>query len=186
MGDLVSERSFVWGVFNKPNDLWVQVLKSKYQKRVNLPMGEVGSKMSDSYLWKSLQPFWPILLQNMVISLGDGSNTLFWQDRWLGDETSLSDWCPANGPTNEHFALVNSFVLPNGEWDLPKFHLILPSNVVEKIRALPAPLPTDGSDRNVWSRTKEGDFLSKRLNGVDLICLWVRDDNFILAAGTRR
>lgn len=66
-------------------------------------------------LWKSLHHLWPILLQNMVTALGDGANTLFWQDRWLSDDLCLNDWCPVEASLADRYALVKDFVLPLGE-----------------------------------------------------------------------
>lgn len=81
---------------NEPNVFWVQVMKGKYQKIVNAAERIVDRRAFDSYLWKNLQPLWLCLLSNMDTSLRDGSSTLFWMDCWLGDGSTLSEWCPVN------------------------------------------------------------------------------------------
>lgn len=40
-----------WGIVNKSNHLWVQVMKSKYQRRGNINMVEVGCQAANSFFY---------------------------------------------------------------------------------------------------------------------------------------
>lgn len=139
----------IWGFINEPEKLWVQVIKGKYQNIINFTEGVVESREADSFLWRSLKPLWPCVMENTIISLGDGSNTLFWKDRWIGNGLCMNEWCPQGSSLSEELAMVNQFFSDQGEWDLSRLKELLPGNIVDKIQAIPVPSITDGRDQNI-------------------------------------
>ncbi|MDV3201100.1 MAG: hypothetical protein Q8877_02760 [Sweet potato little leaf phytoplasma] len=42
-------------------------------------------------------------MSNISIFLGNGASTLFWKDKWFGDNTSLEEWYPGQ----PHILLLN-------------------------------------------------------------------------------
>lgn len=79
-----------WGVLTKPGELWVQVLRGKYDRGY---VGLLQEKMSptDSCIWKAIAAVWPSIMSNIFCSFGDGSVVQFRTHLWVNDSTRLTD-----------------------------------------------------------------------------------------------
>ena len=71
--------------------VWQELLKNKYLYSKSL--SQVQAKSSDSPFWKGLMRVKDELVSRGVLNVGDGSNTRFWEDTWLGG-TPLSTQYP--------------------------------------------------------------------------------------------
>ncbi|KAK5812274.1 hypothetical protein PVK06_027701 [Gossypium arboreum] len=63
------------------SSLWVKVLQSKYGTQSGIP--ESLSRGRCSFLWRSLSKIWPLLLENLLWSIGDRRNINCWKDTWV-------------------------------------------------------------------------------------------------------
>lgn len=45
----------------------------------------------DSALWKCIASLWPKLRDNKFMGVGKDGNILFWDDKWLYEDTRLRD-----------------------------------------------------------------------------------------------
>nr|GMD42323.1 LINE-type retrotransposon LIb DNA [Ipomoea batatas] len=64
----------------------------------------------------------------------------------------------ANISDNLAHAKVSDFILPNRSWDFDRLQDILPSEEVDKIRAIPIPLDEQGPDALYWPNSPGGAF----------------------------
>ena len=66
---------------------WAQILRNKYLQSKTL--AQVTVRPTNSPSWKGLMRVKPLFFNRAKILVGDGANTRFWEDRWLG-ETPLA------------------------------------------------------------------------------------------------
>ncbi|GAU36844.1 hypothetical protein TSUD_213680 [Trifolium subterraneum] len=78
----------LWNLINKPDDLWCQVLYSKYGRKIDLRF-EIISQPYDSPLWKALTGIWEQFQNHIVWQLRDGNNINFWMDKWTPSGSPL-------------------------------------------------------------------------------------------------
>jgi hypothetical protein len=67
--------------------VWQELLYNKYLK--NKTLSQVTTKPTDSQFWKGLMKVKSDFLDRGYFKVGNGQNTRFWEDTWLGD-TPLS------------------------------------------------------------------------------------------------
>lgn len=65
-----------WGVLNRPNDLWVHVVKGKYGRAIINSFQAMVTPMH-SRLWNAIASKWPSLIANHRQKLGDDSSICF-------------------------------------------------------------------------------------------------------------
>jgi hypothetical protein len=63
--------------------LWQTLLKRKYLK--DLPLGSVERKPGDSQFWSGLMKVKHKVLALIRFRVKNGTNTRFWEDRWVGN-----------------------------------------------------------------------------------------------------
>ena len=78
----------LWNLNSKPDDLWCNVLYSKYGRNNDLSMA-IQSQPYDSSLWKVVAGIWREFQRNIVWKIGDGIRTNFWMDKWNSNNISL-------------------------------------------------------------------------------------------------
>ncbi|MCI03053.1 putative ribonuclease H protein, partial [Trifolium medium] len=145
----------LWNLTTKLDDLWCRVLYSKYGRNNDL-RDSVSSQPYDSPLWKALAGMWGKFQSHVVKQIGDGNHTNFWLDKWGPNNVSL-----INFSTNSYVdttITVKDMVDDTGNWDLTFLFGNLPSNIVNRIIALPAPHETDGPDVFGWGGTSSHNF----------------------------
>ncbi|GAU12898.1 hypothetical protein TSUD_73850 [Trifolium subterraneum] len=154
----------LWNLTTKHDDLWCRVLYSKYERNNDL-RDFVTSQPYDSPLWKTLARIWGKFQSHVVKQIGDGSLTNFWLDKWGPNNVSL-----INFSTNLYVdttIAVKDMVDHTGNWDFTFLLGNLPSNIVNRIIALPTPHETDGPDTFGWGGTSIHNFYVK--SAYDLI-----------------
>lgn len=151
-----------WQVLTKPNELWVQVLWSKYGRSTSAKR-EFICKDTDLHLLKNIAQLWSIISNNIKYEVGNGQEVLFWTDLWLFGNSSLEDRCLASASLPEKNVPGQDVVRPNGEWDMDKFRNFVPIDIIKHIHAILPPLVSDVSDIIVWVRASGGKFSVKKM-----------------------
>ena len=72
-----------WGIIHDNNNLWADVLRSKYVKTQDHRIPQVQAKGKDSPLWKTICKVWPQVIEDLGWSAGNGVEVRFWKDNWL-------------------------------------------------------------------------------------------------------
>ena len=79
------------GLIQKPDALWVKVLRSKYKCGEDIvPL--VHRKQSDSNLWKGICSRWRKIKDHMVWRVGEGSEIKLWLHPWVPNIGSLEQY----------------------------------------------------------------------------------------------
>ncbi|KAA3488041.1 LINE-type retrotransposon LIb DNA [Gossypium australe] len=144
-----------FNLVTRKDALWVQVLRSKYGWKDQLP--ESILKSQSSHLWKSLSKVWPLLRENLMWSVGDGSTISGWKDNWIPGIGPLLSYAPAQNRINLDSTLKD-WILPNGSWNVDMLRLWLPEDKLKRIVSIPPPHPDNGEDRIIWARSGSGSF----------------------------
>ncbi|KAA3460795.1 reverse transcriptase [Gossypium australe] len=144
-----------FNLVTRKDALWVQVLRSKYGWKDQLP--ESILKSQSSHLWKSLSKVWPLLRENLMWSVGDGSTISGWKDNWIPGIGPLLSYAPAQNRINLDSTLKDWF-LPDGSWNVDMLRLWLPEDKLKRIVSIPPPHPDNGEDRIIWARSGSGSF----------------------------
>ncbi|CAN1768790.1 Putative ribonuclease H protein At1g65750 [Linum perenne] len=118
----------VWGIINKPHELWVQTLMTKYLIRNEMGF-TLKRKAGFSALWRGVLKVWNHTLQGIQWSIKDGQKTHFWSDRWLDSGILLRDFA-LNAQGVDLSLSVSDFTLPDGNWNLDALSGCLPNEVV--------------------------------------------------------
>ncbi|CAN1821558.1 hypothetical protein LINPERHAP1_LOCUS29551 [Linum perenne] len=118
----------VWGLISRPDDLWANVLITKYLNR-----GSKGYTLKRqkaySTVWRGVLNVWQETLNGIQWNIRDGKNTKLWIDIWLDSGVSLIDFA-ANIQGLDISNSVSDFCLADGSWDFPKLESCLPSDLV--------------------------------------------------------
>jgi exonuclease III len=72
--------------------VWQELLNNKYVKDKTL--SQVSAKPTDSHFWKGLMGVKDLFFERGSSIIGNGQNTRFWEDTWLGDKP-LCDQYPS-------------------------------------------------------------------------------------------
>ena len=70
--------------------IWQELLHNKYLSQKTLV--EVQEKPTDSPFWKGLMRVKEDFFSRGYFKIGDGANTRFWEDTWLGDSPLASQY----------------------------------------------------------------------------------------------
>ncbi|GAU40657.1 hypothetical protein TSUD_83360 [Trifolium subterraneum] len=112
---------------------------------------------SDSPLWKSIGKVWSDINKFEAWSIGDGLTVNCWKDIWIDTSTRLGEFVDTL-PNNVTNWRVHDLVDNNNEWKLQALELLLPGNIIGKIKLLPPPCIEDGPDMRVWTGDQKGNF----------------------------
>lgn len=109
---------------------WTDVLHAKYlPKNLFHPFRIPSIKSYDSPIKKFLVKGWFVCQNHMKWSIGDGTSSFFWFDKWI-DNLSSSLASTIHGPLNrQDFNLKVSDLLHNGQWNLNSLSYPLPSHI---------------------------------------------------------
>ncbi|OMP13349.1 hypothetical protein COLO4_01847, partial [Corchorus olitorius] len=119
--------------------------------------GSAPFKGSPSYTWKSSMEGKQVLEHGLKWRVGDGTLISFLHDRWLDDDLPIVK--KLNMVTNDQLdsLLVSDFLDDQG-WNTRKLLQYVPTDVVNRICALPARTISSTPDRVIWSLTSNGVF----------------------------
>ena len=73
---------WLWRIANGEGGLWLTIIQNKYLRGQPLAFCQ---RSGGSQFWQAVIQLLPVLRIGTSISVGSGSSTLFWFDRWLGD-----------------------------------------------------------------------------------------------------
>ncbi|CAN0917037.1 Putative ribonuclease H protein At1g65750 [Linum grandiflorum] len=145
-----------WGLLSRPDELWAQVLLTKYLR--NTDNGYVAARTkSFSAVWRGIQRAGPILNNGTQWAIRSGSQTKFWTDRWLDSGTILINHALNIQGVSINF-VVKDFVLDNGLWNSTLIFSCLPSQIALQVLGMTPPAPNLGSDSMVWGLEPSGKF----------------------------
>ncbi|CAN1788613.1 Putative ribonuclease H protein At1g65750 [Linum perenne] len=118
----------VWGVFSRPDELWVKILLTKYMKQGTNGLC-LKRRSGYSATWRGVLSVWNEKMNGLQWSIRDGRSTKFWTDVWLDSGATLINFALNIQGVNPD-ASVSDFCLTNGSWDFPKLETCLPSTLV--------------------------------------------------------
>ena len=158
-----------WGLIHKRDELWVQVLRSKYKCGTDL-IPQVQRHANCSNLWKGICSTWPVVQDNLIWRLGNGNSVSFWQDKWIPSCSRLRDHLLQSVPAHLVNVKVKDLVLNSGGWDWNSFQHLLPSRICSLIASFPPPSQQASADSLVWEPSGDGDFSVK--SAYEKIAQW--------------
>ncbi|CAN1754104.1 Putative ribonuclease H protein At1g65750 [Linum perenne] len=146
----------VWGLIDRPSELWAQVIISKYLKKTE--GGYVlARKTGFSAVWRGMMKVWPNVIDGIQWSVRDGKTTKFWTDRWLDSGALLVDQALNIQGVNPSL-LVSQVIKTNGDWDSDFLSSVLPHDIVLQVIGMSPPLDNLGQDSLVWGLEANGAF----------------------------
>lgn len=146
-----------WRVISRPRDLWIPVLRGKYDRGL-IQRLQCKSYPYDSSLWKAIDALWPAIVSNLKHCIEDGVSTEFWNNTWIDEGSPLINYATSSVDASFQNSLVPSYVLENGEWNISVLNRSLPIEVVNRIRAGPPLSMLAGSDSIAWKGSNHGEF----------------------------
>ena len=88
--------------------VWQDLLRKKYLK--NKTIGEAHWKPGDSHFWSGLMKAKDRFLDLSIFNIHNGSQTRFWEDKWLGNFTLKEKYPSLYNITREkHISVANAF-----------------------------------------------------------------------------
>ncbi|KAK7244115.1 hypothetical protein RIF29_38933 [Crotalaria pallida] len=97
---------------------------------------------------------------NLVLK-GNGRGTLFWKDKWLGDNSTLEDWALNVIDLFNDFTLVKDMADVDDNWNYTLLQNLLTQYAIDKISCIPPPRDEMGNDNLIWEGTNNGVFSVK-------------------------
>ncbi|KAG8493054.1 hypothetical protein CXB51_010395 [Gossypium anomalum] len=146
-----------FNLISQKDALWVRVLRSKYGWKNHF--SDSIHRTNCSHFWRSLSKVWPLLRENLIWSIGDGSSIRSWKDTWIPEFGPLLPYAAAHSSLNLECNL-RDWVLPNGTWNLDLVRLWLPEDIIICIVSI-TPLHLDGGiDRIIWAHSAKQKLLT--------------------------
>lgn len=133
-----------FNLIKKSDQLWVQILRSKYKWKGNLPIAL--HEGNASRLWKGIWSIWSTVREGVIWNIGNGVNVDFWRDKWVKDWGPLLDICTHPEYILDKHIPVKDMVTPSGEWNWSVISSILPSQAILSISAYKPPSTHDVDD----------------------------------------
>lgn len=147
-----------WGLINRPNDLWAQVLINKYKGRWKEDW-KLSVKQGDPWLWNAITGAWNEISQWMGWGIGNGCHIKFWQDRWIFGKSLCKDLGVGSIPEVELNRPLRDFILESGNWNWSAFEGKINLSVLLSIASIKPPEGSSNvSDFPVWLGSKNGDY----------------------------
>ncbi|XP_061354895.1 uncharacterized protein LOC133299454 [Gastrolobium bilobum] len=145
-------QKIAWQIANDQKSLWVQVLLVKYGRKKN-PKRSMIAKRSDSTLWKNICTAREKMAQHTEWVIGNGKDTLFWQDELGGWQQSLFELALIKPPITDLDLKVFEVIDQNtGEWSWCYLRKFLDENALKKMNNIP---PPNLSERDDWLNWKK-------------------------------
>lgn len=149
--------------------VWQELLHNKYLRQKTL--SEVQARPSDSAFWKGLMEVKQEFFAREFFKVGNGLNTLFWEDIWLGN-TPLAQQYPSLYNIVHHKNVTVAQVLTQSPLNIT-FRRMLIGNKwnswLQLCRRLMLVQLSEEDDRFVWNLTTNGLFTVKSMY-EDLMC----------------
>ncbi|XP_056698546.1 uncharacterized protein [Spinacia oleracea] len=153
-----------WTILDKPDKLWVRILKEKYLK--NSSLLNSMPNYNQSPLWRDILKGNHILQKGLIIGIGNGKNTSIWYHHWIGD-APLYTLEEIKIPELKAHWFVNR-IIRNGQWYLDEIQHLLATHIRDLILAYPLSNNMDEEDFIRWKYSKNGDFEIKSAYHIQL------------------
>ncbi|KAE8691524.1 hypothetical protein F3Y22_tig00110890pilonHSYRG01693 [Hibiscus syriacus] len=151
-----------WRYLKQPDCLWVKAFKAINGVQgdpIHFVSNSVSCASSWSHTWRSLRFGLQGLSSGLVLCIGDGKETLFWHDNWLGHPLALN---PAiNADFIDDSSKVCDFITVDMEWDSNKVFAMLPMEIASQIIGYPLPKFSSMKDGYVWKLKANGQFSTR-------------------------
>jgi hypothetical protein len=76
-----------WRILQQPNSLSAQILKASYFPCSSILEAELGSHPSQ--IWRSILDGREVMVQGLIMGIGDGTTTNIWLDNWMPHDNML-------------------------------------------------------------------------------------------------
>ncbi|CAN1162974.1 Putative ribonuclease H protein At1g65750 [Linum perenne] len=149
---------FAFLFLQKSEALWVQVLQTKYFKKVDGSFRRRNNS-SQSVVWKGISRAWQVMLEGARAGIGNGQYTLFWTGRWLDSGVRLIDKVVQNAELVDIEARVRDFISGDGSWNISQLRGFLSGNTIKEIIGMLPPNEERGEDTWIWGLECNGKFL---------------------------
>ena len=117
--NIVWMTKLAWGIVNKPEALWVRVMRNKYRcGEETIPNIRRRSKASNA--WKGIASVWPYFKQNLIWRVRDGNSVRIWKDHWILGIDRLGDFVHTQLNENQSEQCINEYGRSDGSWDWEK------------------------------------------------------------------
>ncbi|CAJ2675557.1 unnamed protein product [Trifolium pratense] len=133
-----------WKIKNDSSDFWCDVLRGKYGM-ASFDNDE-AAKPSSSSTWKTLVQLKHHLSHNMFWQVGDGYNIHAWNQEWIEPGLCVRNLCII--PNHMQDICVRDLLDESGTWNWNLLVEWMPSNIMNKIAAIPIPNDANGRDTN--------------------------------------
>ncbi|KAL9422763.1 hypothetical protein AB3S75_034941 [Citrus x aurantiifolia] len=91
-------------------------------------------------------------------NIGDGETVRFWRDCWVTSLKPLAEFVIQPIPNKPLNKRAMDFLDGSGNWNLPLFSHLVPSNVLLKIATIHPPTAAFGNDNYFWRGSSNGMF----------------------------
>ncbi|CAN1121954.1 Putative ribonuclease H protein At1g65750 [Linum perenne] len=108
------------------------------------------------------------MLEGAKSAIRDGSETLFWRNKWVDSDLRLIDFANTSDPDFDMDCTVASMVNNEGQWDYQKLEMLLAPEAVDVVAGMSPPQANKGEDDWVWGLESLGHFSIK--TAYNLIC----------------
>nr|BAE79385.1 unnamed protein product [Ipomoea batatas] len=142
-----------WQIFSNIDKLWVKVLREKYVK--NADFLHLQSQSNCSWGWRSIMKGKDVLAGAIKWNVGNGRKINFWNDWWVGDGPLASNTDCINQPHMTDIK-VEDLITSQRRWDTGALHNILPTNMIDMVRATPIAINSEQEDFLSWPHSTTG------------------------------
>lgn len=142
-----------WRLMTSQTSLVYSTFKAKYFPYIDFLHATQGS--NPRYLWTSIHSTRELLISGCRRRIGNGVETLIWEDKWLAD-------CPYNIQCDRHDGCILMWVaqlwdLDTHNWDRNKLDQCFPPQIADKIEGIPLPQRYE-VDSWVWHPDRSGQY----------------------------
>lgn len=146
-----------WRLCTRRDDMWVQVVRSKYRCRNDLIPRIQGNRPGSNF-WQGICKSWNEVQSNLVWRVGDGNRAKFWCDHWIPEINNLQSHATRVVSLSDMTKTVKDYVKQDGNWDFQSLNLMLPSHIMAKIRAMKPPEEGHEEDKLAWDDCSDSSF----------------------------
>ncbi|XP_010472251.1 PREDICTED: uncharacterized protein LOC104751896 [Camelina sativa] len=145
-----------WRMLNNPTSLVARFFKSRYFRYKSILDCGTGSR--PSYAWRSILQGRDLLKKGLLKVIGDGSNTLVWQEKWIQEEHPRAPY-RAQIFFDVRLKVSDLRDPSTGHWDVSKIENLFPPGDANRILAMK--LAVGQPDRFIWPYNKAGAYTVK-------------------------
>lgn len=106
-----------WRVMSEEENLWIEVVRSKYLRKENCMERKVLN--TDSWAWKKISKSKELLRKDIRWKLGNVKTINFWTNQWCGDESLLKLLNKDEKEVNLNLK-VEEFIARNKVWKVER------------------------------------------------------------------